>query len=178
MHPDQNNNLNLSISNNPKDKKKLIIIVSVVAFVLAIFIGIVFLEISRRNFGSPKNTTTQASDDTSSSNNNQSQTQDSEVKSDINAIHAQLEAYYAANGFYPSQTEVNSLTWRTENLRGLDTSALITPKGDEPIFSNIATEKFYQYSPATCNSSGNQCLSYELSALLSSGSKHTKTSLN
>ena len=178
MYPDQNNNPNQPTGNNPKDKKKLIIIVSVVAFVLAIIIGIVFLEISRRNFSTPKNSTSQISTNTSSNNDNQSQAEDSEVKSDINAIHSQLEAHYATNGFYPSQAEVNSLTWRTENLRGLDTSSLITPKGTEPILTNSASQSFYQYTPSGCDSFSKNCVAYELIALLNKDERYQKTSLN
>src|SRR5436190_17920257 len=54
----------------------------------------------------------------------QQKARDTERTTDIKALHGQLEAYYAQNGYYPQLSDVT-----TTNLKGLDPGALNDPKG-------------------------------------------------
>ena len=59
----------------------------------------------------------------------QQKARDTERKTDINALHGQLEAYSAETGKYPTLANVNNATFRAANLKGLDPAALQDPKG-------------------------------------------------
>src|SRR3990167_3080462 len=59
----------------------------------------------------------------------QQKARDTERKTDINALHGQLEAYQAQNGKYPTLANVNDTDWRGLNMKGLDPAALQDPKG-------------------------------------------------
>src|SRR3982751_6956611 len=58
----------------------------------------------------------------------QQKARDTERKTDVNAIHGQVEAYYAQNGKYPTLANLNDSTWRGSNMKGLDAEALKDPK--------------------------------------------------
>lgn len=105
----------------------------------------------------------------------QRKARDTERQTDIKAVHSQLEAYYAQNGYYPALAEVN-----TTNLAGLDGDALLAPNSTTAIDSNAATTSKYQYapSPGTCTTAAGDCTSYTLEALLEDGSTYNKNSLN
>lgn len=103
---------------------------------------------------------------------------DSEKQTDINAIHGQLEAYYAQYGFYPGLTEMNTPSWRQANLLGLDDQALIAPGGQSTLGASASPMQYgYAPTPANCSSKGRQCVSYTLTALLDDGSSFVKRSL-
>jgi hypothetical protein len=180
MYPDQNNNLynqqsyNLQPSNAPKNKQKItVIILSVLLFISLIFI-IFLLEKNRNDFKETSNEISTASD----SKLSQSKSEDSESKTDINAIHAQLETYYAINGTYPTLEQVNNFSWRLQNFKGLDDEALKTPKGVvSTLIPGDPTLDAYQYKADLCDSQ-NKCLRYELRALLGDNTKYAKFSLN
>src|SRR5438105_14972551 len=62
----------------------------------------------------------------------QQKARDTERKTDINALHGQLEAYQAQNGKYPSLDQINengsaNAGWRSTNMKGLDAAALADP---------------------------------------------------
>ncbi len=105
----------------------------------------------------------------------QRRARDTERQTDIKAIHSQLEAYYAQNGYYPALAEVNAT-----NLAGLDSEALLAPNSATAIDSNAATTAKYQYapSPSTCTTAAGDCTSYVLSAGLEAGGSYNKDSLN
>lgn len=109
--------------------------------------------------------------------NIQMKAKDAERQTDIKALHAQLEAFYANNGYYPSLTNLNNTSWRATNMRGLDKEALKDPDGTASVLAAAATSKQYGYKPAECNAAGTECQAYSLSALLSTGAPYTKTSL-
>ncbi len=102
---------------------------------------------------------------------------DSERKTDINALHGQLEAYDAQNGFYPTLDNVNNPSWRAANMQGLDAQALRDPKGTTTTLGKTATSIQYGYTTSGCTSTG-ECTGYTLTATLSSGTSYTKQSLN
>jgi prepilin-type N-terminal cleavage/methylation domain-containing protein len=111
----------------------------------------------------------------------QQKARDTERKTDVNAIHGQVEAYQAQNGRYPTLTNVNDASFRTANLKGLDTAALQDPKGSGATLVNGAAANAYSYvpAPAGCdNGAGGDCTSYTLTATLEAGGTYVKQSLN
>src|ERR1041384_8245781 len=82
----------------------------------------------------------------------QQKARDTERKTDINALHGQIEAYSAQNGKYPTLGNMNDSTFRTNNLKGLDPAALQDPKGTTQALCGTATADCYIYAttPAGC----------------------------
>lgn len=111
----------------------------------------------------------------------QQKARDTERKTDINAIHGQLEAYNAQNGKYPTRANVNDATWRGTNMKGLDPTALRDPNGDADSLEAATDANDYGYAPtpANCdNGGGGDCTGYALSATLEAGGTYTKNALN
>ena len=100
----------------------------------------------------------------------QARARDAERKTDLNALHTQLEVYYNDNGFYPTLANIT-----TANLAGLDPEALNDPSGDA-LHDGTGTGD-YSYS---CTAGGGGCTSYTLSADMESSTPDpfTKASLN
>lgn len=105
----------------------------------------------------------------------QRKARDTERQTDIKALHSQLEAYYAQNGYYPALAEVNTTT-----LAGLDADALTAPNSSTAIDSNASTTAKYRYAPTpgTCTTAAGDCTSYTLESLLEDGTTYSKNSLN
>lgn len=109
---------------------------------------------------------------------------DTERQTDIKALHGQLEAYYAQNGRYPTLADVNSGTFRSANLKGLDAEALQDPKGSAQTLVAAATANSYAYvvAPTGCDNTTTDCAGYTLTATLEGqiegSSTYSKTSLN
>lgn len=98
----------------------------------------------------------------------QARARDTERKTDVNSIHAQVEAYHADNGYYPTTANVASATWVATNLPGLDAEAL-----NDPTSGSYA----YATTVATCdNTAGNLCAAYTLSADLEDDGRGTNDS--
>lgn len=120
----------------------------------------------------------------------QKKARDSERQTDINAVHGQVEAYYAQNGKYPTlanlQSNASSTDWVQSNLKGLDASALKDPKLPAsttfPAATPSATNYGYAVGPAGCdNGVTADCTEYTLTANLENGDGTTtyqKKSLN
>jgi type II secretion system protein G len=110
----------------------------------------------------------------------QQKARDTERKTDINAIHGQLEAYQAQNGKYPTLANVNDATFRSANMKGLDAAALQDPKGaSQAVCASGANCYLYVVSPANCDNGANgDCTSYTLTANLEAGGTYDKQSLN
>ena len=94
---------------------------------------------------------------------------DTERQTDIKALHSQIEAYYAQNGSYPSLTDMNLSTFRTDNLKGLDEGAFKDPKGTATsLVGTTPAAGTYGYVyvtlPASCTSA--TCTSYTLTTAL------------
>lgn len=99
---------------------------------------------------------------------------DYEARIDLDSIAKHLEVYYADNGFYPSEDQLKSDTWRKSNLKGLDEDAVRSPSGE--VFGDA-----YQYTAQPRNCAGiatTPCKSFVLSYKLSDGSTYSKKSLN
>lgn len=114
---------------------------------------------------------------------------DTERQTDIKALHGQLEAYYAQNGRYPTLTNVNTDTFRSANLKGLDKEALRDPKGPSTgsnayqlVASPAANAYAYAVTPSGCDNSTTDCTGYTLTATLEGqidgSGTYAKTSLN
>ncbi|HET9721973.1 MAG TPA: type II secretion system protein [Candidatus Saccharimonadales bacterium] len=126
----------------------------------------------------------------------QQKARDTERKTDINALHGQIEAYQAENGKYPTlanmQDRVSGGFILTE-LKGLDLAALQDPKwstgssckdaNGDAVLSSTPGPDCYAYQPlgdggAACDNSATDCTSYTLTATLESGGTYVKQSLN
>lgn len=112
----------------------------------------------------------------------QKKARDSERQTDINAVHGQVEAYYAQNGRYPGLADLDGTTagFVSTNLKGLDPQALRDPKqvGNAPQAATSGTTYGYAVSPSGCTAAGTECTSYTLTATLESGGTYSKQSLN
>ncbi|MCA9349167.1 type II secretion system protein [Candidatus Saccharibacteria bacterium] len=121
----------------------------------------------------------------------QAKARDSQRKTDINAMHAQLENYYNSNGNYPT-------TFDATVLAGIDGEALNDPDGNAISMSGVtATAKpatgytatkpsgaQYTYAAYGCSGTGatDTCSSYVLYSWLEDGGStfapYEKASLN
>jgi type II secretion system protein G len=111
----------------------------------------------------------------------QQKARDTERKTDINAIHGQVEAYQAQNGKYPTLANVNDSAFRSANMKGLDPAALADPKNaaSQQLCAAAAADCYaYAVLPAGCDNSATDCTSYTLTATLESGGTYVKQSLN
>ncbi len=114
----------------------------------------------------------------------QRKARDSERQTDINAIHGQVEAFYAQNGRYPTNANLDDDAWVSGNLKGLDPSALQDPKGADNNLGGAAAANVYAYveSPSGCDNdpatATADCTGYALTATLEGGGTYAKNSLN
>ena len=112
----------------------------------------------------------------------QQKARDTERKTDIKALQGHLEAYWADNAKYPTLTDVNDATFRSNNFKGLDAAAYADPKnpGSQQL-CGTATSSCYGYAvtPAGCdNGAGGDCTNYTLTADLESGGTFSVQSNN
>ncbi len=97
----------------------------------------------------------------------QQRARNTERETDIKSLHSQLEAFYAQEGYYPDLANLNNDTWRTTNLRGIDTEAFRDPGASDAVGTTLAAtntglDKQYAYVPAECD--GAECQEYTLYA--------------
>lgn len=110
---------------------------------------------------------------------------DSERKTDIQAVHAQLEAYHATNGRYPTLANLNDDVWVGNNLKGLSVDALADPKAANNDLAAATGANVYGYAvtPNGCDNDATtataDCATYSLTATLEENNTViTKASLN
>ncbi len=124
----------------------------------------------------------------------QQKARDTERKTDIKAIHGQLEAYQAQNGKYPTLANMNDSAangFRATNMKGLDAAAIQDPKWSAtsacpanavPILQNANPPSIgcygYLVLPAGCDNAITDCATYTLVANLEGGGTYVKQSLN
>src|ERR1700761_3904159 len=83
----------------------------------------------------------------------QAKARNAKRQTDIQAIQTQLEAFFSENGYYPSYKNLSDTTWVKDNLKSLDTNALIDPSSgsDTATLTNSndagGTAKSYEYYP-------------------------------
>lgn len=116
----------------------------------------------------------------------QQKARDTKRETDVKALASQLEAYYAQNASYPALTDLQTNTWVTANLKGLDTAGLIAPNGTAGTGGNTvvgsgaaATNYEYVVTPAGCTTAAKDCTAYTITATKeSSGTPIVKKNLS
>lgn len=107
-----------------------------------------------------------------------------ERQTDIKAMHGQIEAFYAQNGFYPGLADINNSAWRSVSMKGLDGEALKDPKGTAQTLCATASATCYGYAvfqsdgKTACTLAAKNCAVYTLTANLEGGGTYTKSNLN
>ena len=109
----------------------------------------------------------------------QQKARDSQRQTDINAVDAHLEAFYAENGYYPTLADLQDSAFLTASMKGLDPAALVDPKGGT--IAAATTASAYGYATVGCtttsaSSATNACTSFTLTATLESGGTFSKAS--
>lgn len=104
-------------------------------------------------------------------------------ETDIKAIYGQVEAYYAQNGKYPTLANINDATWRSTNMKGLETQALQDPKAASPALASAPAANVYAYAVTAsdgtaCDNSTKDCAQYTLTATFEGGGTFTRSNLN
>jgi|AntRauTorckE6833_2_1112554.scaffolds.fasta_scaffold00834_4 hypothetical protein len=99
---------------------------------------------------------------------------DNQRRENIDAIHAELQRYYQENNQYPSLANMNSTGFRQGVFPGLEDADFTDPENDDFSVTITRTPQpaVYSYEVVdengyTCEPVGRQCVSYTLSALLS-----------
>lgn len=98
-------------------------------------------------------------------------------QTDIQSIQTQLEAFYSQNGYYPSNADLNSASWRATNMPSLDPTALIDPSSGMTVSNVVVADnstgqaKEYSYYPTdntgssvNCEATDTTCAEYTLTA--------------
>jgi prepilin-type N-terminal cleavage/methylation domain-containing protein len=105
----------------------------------------------------------------------------------INSLQVQLESFYSQNGYYPSNSDMNSSSWIAKNMKSLNTSDMIdpsSPKGTKPALAKSPTAKVFSYGPSanglSCEHTDTTCNEYTLTATFegSFNGEKTYTKLN
>jgi prepilin-type N-terminal cleavage/methylation domain-containing protein len=124
----------------------------------------------------------------------QQKARDTERKTDIKALHGQLEAYQAQNGKYPTLANVQDRAWVQANMKGLDLAAMQDPKWSstdscknsatpvEAVVAGSASSHCYVYAPtdgsgAACDNTATDCVKYTLTAALEDNTTFSQNSL-
>lgn len=123
----------------------------------------------------------------------QQKARDTKRQTDIRALHSQLEAFFAQNGGgYPPLVDVNSASWRSTNMKGLDASALCDPSAASqtnctlvaaPAANSYAYQVWQSDGSTACTATtGQTCPKYTLTATLegtiNGAGTYVKNSLN
>ncbi|MDB5182552.1 MAG: fimbrial protein pilin [Candidatus Saccharibacteria bacterium] len=101
----------------------------------------------------------------------QQKARDTERETDIKALHGQIEAFWAQKGYYPSLTDMNTASFVSTNLKGLDAGAFKDPKGSVSTLATTAAASVYSYAVTntagtTCEADDTTCSKYVLTATL------------
>jgi hypothetical protein len=163
----------------PMSKQKKLIIM-IVFGVLALIV-VVFIIVGVTQSKNKKHPPTSIIPAISSA---QIKARDTERETDIKAMHGQIEAFWAQNGYYPSLANLNDASFIDKNLKGLDKGALQDPLGTDTKFVSSPETDVYSYEvlPEDCDNVKTFCQSYTLTATLegtlNGSSTYVKRSLN
>jgi prepilin-type N-terminal cleavage/methylation domain-containing protein len=99
----------------------------------------------------------------------QQKARNSKRQADVQAIQTQLEAFYNQNGYYPSRTNMNDSSWRSTNMKSLDSGALTDPKSSTASMAASPAANTYAYAVtatggAACETDATTCAEYTLTA--------------
>jgi len=123
----------------------------------------------------------------------QAKNRNSSRQANINALQSQLETYYAEKTKYPSLAELNSASWRQQNLKQTPAFTVTDPQWNnktvacttdgKAVFASAPTAKCFSYQATTtdgsaCVTANVACTQYTLTATFEGGEKYVKTSLN
>jgi prepilin-type N-terminal cleavage/methylation domain-containing protein len=123
----------------------------------------------------------------------QAKNRNSNRQANVNALQSQLETYYAEKTKYPSLAELNSQSWRQQNLKNTPAASVADPQWNDKVkactaagkvtFAGNPAAKCYSYQATTtdgspCVAANVDCTQYTLTATFEGGEKYVKTSLN
>jgi len=120
----------------------------------------------------------------------QKKARDSQRQTDINATNGQLAAFYTNYGFYPTVADLQTASFLSSYMKGLDPESLKDPKGpSKNVTGGTAAVDQYSYVAAGTGCTNgtastitagepqdNSCDSYTLTAKLESGTDFVKKS--
>ncbi len=123
----------------------------------------------------------------------QQRARDSQRQTDINALDSHIEAYFATNGNYPTSTNLETPSWVSSNLKGLDQAALADPNtpaskisASQTGISDTVSTTQYGYDVyglavdgtghIACDDTTTPCVGFTLTADLESGGTFSKSS--
>jgi prepilin-type N-terminal cleavage/methylation domain-containing protein len=109
----------------------------------------------------------------------QQRARNTERQTDVNAIAGQVEAYYATTGAYPTLTDINDATWRSNNNFKIDLKAFADPTNaaSQSLVATPASGRYsYEFGPTGCvdSGSGTLCTTYTITATLEGGGTYVK----
>jgi hypothetical protein len=113
----------------------------------------------------------------------QEQSADTARQATVKALYDQIEAYYVSKGYYPSNNDMQSLTWIANNFKGFDLTTLKDPDGLTVGLAAKPAAHVYAYQSGVdthlgaCDNSVINCNYYVLTATLSNGEAFTKVAL-
>lgn len=114
--------------------------------------------------------------------NVQESARNSKRQSDVSSLHTAIEAYFVQNNNeYPSLTEINDSTFRSNSLKGVPDETFKDPKAANSQLASARTVNQYAYvvAPAGCDNTTTTCTGYQLIAVPEGGGADiTKDSLN
>lgn len=123
----------------------------------------------------------------------QAKNRNAERQTDIDLLKGNLESYYAQTNNYPKLTDLNTDTWRSQNMKKLQAKTLQDPRWDVEVKNCTASGKVtvaaeprancYSYQVtasdgSACDNDKVPCAHYTLTAQLEGGEKYVKASLN
>jgi prepilin-type N-terminal cleavage/methylation domain-containing protein len=98
-------------------------------------------------------------------------TRNTDRVSEIDALQRQLESFYSQNGYYPSNSDINSAAWRTKNMPSLNVKDMVDPSASSSTAPTLATKpapKVFSYAPSAsgviCETKDTTCNQYTLTA--------------
>lgn len=101
----------------------------------------------------------------------QAKARNSKRSSDVATIQTQLEAFFQNSGYYPSLADMNDSSWLSQNMKSLDTGALVDPSNATQSKTLVGSPaaKSYSYSVkdsagASCETTDTNCAQYTLTA--------------
>lgn len=106
-----------------------------------------------------------------------------ERQRDIKELRNGLEAYFAQTNQYPTLKDLNSVSWRTANMKSIDAEVFRDPSGNGTSLADKPAKSVYAYtvssaSGAVCGTAKDPCTQYTLTATLEGGGTFVKNNLN
>jgi prepilin-type N-terminal cleavage/methylation domain-containing protein len=92
----------------------------------------------------------------------QAKARNAKRQTDVQSLQTQVEAFFTQNAYYPSNADMNSISWRATNMKSLDVNAMVDPSSScsptttgSTCLATAPAAKTYAYQPV--NSSGTSC---------------------